>query len=43
MAKSRKKYSADFKLKAVLEILKGEKVQSQIGPERRYLLFTQGR
>lgn len=33
MAKSRKKYSAEFKLKAVLEILKGEKTASQLAGE----------
>jgi len=33
MAKSRKKYSADFKLKAVLEILKGEKTAAQLAGE----------
>ena len=33
MAKSRKKYSAEFKLKAVLEILKGEKNASQLAGE----------
>lgn len=30
MAKMRKKYSAEFKLKAVIEILKGEKTATQI-------------
>ena len=33
MAKSRKKYSAEFKLKAVLEILKGEKTANQLAGE----------
>jgi transposase-like protein len=33
MAKTRKKYSAEFKLKAVLEILKGEKTASQLAGE----------
>ena len=33
MAKSRKKYSPEFKLKAVLEILKGEKTASQLAGE----------
>lgn len=33
MAKTRKKYSAEFKLKAVLEILKGEKTASQLSGE----------
>ena len=33
MAKKRKKYSAEFKLKAVLEILKGEKTAAQLAGE----------
>ncbi|MCB1083451.1 MAG: transposase [Simkania sp.] len=33
MAKTRKKYSAEFKLKAVLEILKGEKTAAQLSGE----------
>lgn len=33
MAKKRKKYSAEFKLKAVLEILKGEKTAAQLSGE----------
>ena len=33
MAKSRKKYSAEFKLKVVLEILKGEKTAAQLAGE----------
>ncbi len=33
MAKTRKKYSAEFKLKAVLEILKGEKTAAQLAGE----------
>ena len=33
MAKARKKYSPEFKLKAVLEILKGEKTASQLAGE----------
>lgn len=30
MAKTRKKYSAEFKLKVVLEILKGEKTAGEL-------------
>jgi len=33
MAKIRKKYSAEFKLKAVIEILKGEKTATQLAGE----------
>lgn len=33
MAKTRKKYTADFKLKAVIEILKGEKTAAQLAGE----------
>ena len=33
MAKTRKKYTAEFKLKAVVEILKGEKTASQLAGE----------
>ena len=33
MAKTRKKYSGEFKLKAVLEILKGEKTAAQLSGE----------
>lgn len=33
MARTRKKYSAEFKLKAVLEILKGEKTAAQLAGE----------
>jgi transposase-like protein len=33
MAKTRKQYSPEFKLKAVIEILKGEKTASQIAGE----------
>ena len=33
MAKTRKKYSAEFKLRAVLEILKGEKTAAQLAGE----------
>jgi transposase-like protein len=33
MAKMRKQYSAEFKLKAVLEILKGEKTIAQLAGE----------
>ena len=33
MARIRKKYSPEFKLKAVLEILKGEKTASQLAGE----------
>jgi putative transposase len=33
MAKTRRKYSAEFKLKAVLEILKGEKTVAQLAGE----------
>ncbi len=31
MAKTKKQYSPEFKLKAVIEILKGEKTATQIG------------
>ncbi len=33
MARTRKKYSPEFKLKAVVEILKGEKTASQLAGE----------
>jgi len=33
MAKTKKKYSPEFKLKAVIEILKGEKTVTQIAGE----------
>lgn len=33
MAKKRKKYPVEFKLKAVLEILKGEKTAAQLAGE----------
>lgn len=33
MARKRKRYSAEFKLKAVLEILKGEKTAAQLSGE----------
>lgn len=33
MAKTRKKYSAEFKLKAVLKILKGDKTVTQLAGE----------
>ncbi len=33
MAKTRKKYSPEFKLKAVVEFLKGEKTSAQIASD----------
>jgi transposase len=33
MTRTRKKYSAEFKLKAVLEVLKGEKTATQLAGE----------